>query len=179
MASENVLLFAASPRKGGNTDTAAATVGDAVAACGGTAEPVHLHEFRIERCTGCLSCQLGKRCAIRDDFQDVWRNVKRARKIVFFIPVYWCSPPGLMKDFIDRTVVDFQAGGVMAEKEIHLVSIAQSAGWEPQEKIVDQWVQWLGGSPPASKMRLIAFHKGELAENANAIKKLKKLGRAL
>ena len=172
-------MFAGSPRKGGNTDTAAAVVGDVLTERGIDAELLCLHDYRIERCAGCLNCQLGKRCSIEDDFPGLWLKVKKARTIVLFIPVYWCSPPGLMKDFVDRTVVSFQEAGALAGKEIHLVSVAQSAGWEPQEKIVDQWIQWLGGSPLASKMRLIAFHEGELAENANAIKKLKKLGREL
>ena len=49
----------------------------------------------------------------------MWNDVKQSETIVYFAPVYWCAPPGLMKDFIDRTVVDYQIdGGVMRGKKV-------------------------------------------------------------
>jgi hypothetical protein len=60
-----------------------------------------------------------------------------------------------------------------------LVSIAQAAGFGTQEEIVDTWIRRLGGSAVKTKLRLIAFHRGELARNASAVNKLRKLGRAL
>ncbi|MBI3987852.1 MAG: flavodoxin family protein [Lentisphaerae bacterium] len=171
---DNILLMTASPRKGGNCDDAARIVLDELDTRDFDARSFRLDEFRIERCRGCLACQRGQVCGIADDFQALWGLVKAAKTIVWFVPVYWCSPPGLMKDFMDRTVVDF-AAGVMKGKAVHLVSIAQSAGYGPQEKIVSQWVRWLGGSSLKTKLRLAAFHTGELAANARAVNKLKKL----
>lgn len=173
------ILLACSPRKEGNTDTAAEIVRNALAEQGAAAETVALHDYDIQRCRGCLGCQLGKPCPITDDFPALWERVKLVQTLVLFIPVYWCAPPGLMKDFIDRTVTAFQEGGVLAGKTVHLVSIAQSAGFDPQEKMVSQWISWLGGPPLKSKLRLIAFHSGELAGNANAARKLKKLAESI
>lgn len=171
---EDILLVATSPRKGGNSDDAAQLVLDRLRKKGRAAKLIHLHESRIERCRGCLNCQQGKQCPIDDDFPALWSLVKEARAVVYFVPVYWCSPPGLMKDFIDRTVVDYGAGA-MRGKEVHLVSIAQAAGFEPQEQIIDTWGRWLGGQALETTLRLIAFHTGELLENAGAVKELKAL----
>jgi len=176
---EEVLLISTSPREGGNSDDAVRIVFDELKAKGRPAETIGLREFRIERCRGCLNCQRGKDCAIDDDFPSVWGLVKQARTIVYFVPVYWCSPPGGMKDFMDRTVVDYSAGGVMRGKEVHLVSIAQAAGFGPQEQIIDTWICWLGGTSLGTKLRLIAFHTGELVANAGAVKELKELAAKL
>lgn len=170
----NLLVLTTSPRKGGNCDDAARLLCDAA----GIEAPVALHSYNIKRCLGCLNCQQGKRCGIKDDFNTVWKQITKASTIVFIVPVYWCAPPGLFKDFIDRTVVAF-GSATMEGKAVHLVSIAQSAGFEPQEKIIDTWVRWLGGSSLKTKLRLIAFHKGELVQNASAVGKLNKLGNSL
>ena len=176
---KSVVIISGSPRRGGNCDDAEKIVLDELAARGRAATRLALRDFRIEHCRGCLNCQRGKPCAIRDDFAAAWRLVKRAGAVVWVIPVYWCSPPGLVKDFLDRTVVDFNKGGVMRGKPAHLISVAQSAGFGPQEKILDAWVRWLGGPPLKTRMRLIAFHKGDLLRNASAVRKLKALARKL
>jgi len=170
---QEILLIATSPRKAGNSDDAAQIVLHELQAGGRPAKLVHLHEFRIERCRGCLNCQRGMDCAIHDDFPTVWTLVKQAQTIVYFVPVYWCAPPGIMKDFIDRTVADYQEAGVMRDKQVHLVSIAQAAGFGPQEDIVDTWTRWLGGASLKTKLRLIAFHTGELLANPTAVSDLK------
>lgn len=169
------LLFVTSPREGGNSDDAAQVMMGALVERGCSPELVRLREHRVEHCRGCLNCQRGRPCEIQDDFPDLWARVKSAQTIVYFVPVYWCSPPGGMKDFMDRTVVDYLAGGVMQGKDVYLVSIAQAAGFEPQEEIIDTWVRWLGGSALEAKLQLIAFHTGELAANSGAMEELKEL----
>lgn len=176
---DDILLLSTSPRSGGNSDDAAQVVFDELTDKGCSPKLVSLRDHRIEPCRGCLNCQRGQDCEIQDDFPTLWSQVKSAQVVVYFIPVYWCSPPGGMKNFMDRTVVDYAAGGVMQGKEVYLVSIAQAAGFEPQENIVDTWVRWLGGQPLQAKLRLIAFHTGELSANLSAIDELRELASAL
>jgi hypothetical protein len=99
----------------------------------------------------------------------------RAATLVLVVPVYWCAPPGLFKDFIDRTVVAFGTDP-MKGKSVHLVSVAQSAGFDPHERMLAAWVRWHGGPPLKSMLRLIAFQRGDLPRNASAVRKLRKLG---
>ena len=113
-----VLLFVTSPRSGGNSDDAAQILCDGLADGGCSPEMINLRDHHVERCRGCLGCQQGQSCEIQDGFPALWSQVKSAQTIVYFIPVYWCAPPGPMKDFMDRTVVDYLAGGVMRGKEV-------------------------------------------------------------
>jgi len=174
MAHKDLLIVTTSPRAGGNCDDAAKLLSETA----GSAETIPLHEFRIERCLGCLNCQKGIKCAIKDDFNKLWERFLAASTIVLIAPVYWCAPPGLFKDFIDRTVVSF-GEEPMKGKTLHLVSIAQSAGFGPHEKIIDTWIRWLGGAGLKTKLRLIAFQSGDLAANASAVRKLRQLGASL
>ena len=174
MGMSDLLVLATSPRKGGNCDDAARLLCEAV----GSEASVALYDCDIKRCQGCLDCQQGKPCGIEDDFGALWERLKAASTVVLVVPVYWCAPPGLFKDFLDRTVVSFGAEP-MKGKAVHLVSVAQSAGFEPHEKIIDTWVRWHGGSALKTTLRLIAFHRGELLQNGSAVKKLKQLGRTL
>ena len=167
-----------SPRAGGNSDEGARIVSGAITSRGRNAGILRLRRLRIERCRGCLGCQRGRPCPIRDDFAAVWKRVKEAEATVFLVPVYWCAPPGLMKDFIDRTVVDY-GKGAMRGKAVHLVSIAQSAGFGPHEAILDTWIRWLDGAPLRSRRRLIALEKGDLKANRSAVRKLRKLAEEL
>ena len=174
MDMSSLLVLTTSPRKGGNCDDAARLLCETA---GGEAF-VALHSYSIKRCQGCLNCQQGRPCGIKDDFGTLWERVKAASTVVLVVPVYWCAPPGLFKDFIDRTVVSFGTEP-MKGKAVHLVSVAQSAGFDPHEKIIDTWIRWHGGSALKTKLRLIAFHRGELLQNDSAVKKLKGLGNAL
>ena len=174
MATRDILVLATSPRRRGNCAAAAEVLCRAL----GAHEPVSLCDYSVQRCRGCLKCQQGRRCGIKDDFRKLWRRIEAASTVVFMVPVYWCSPPGLFKDFIDRSVVFFSSAP-MKGKDVHLVSIAQSAGFGPQEEIIATWIRWLGGPPLRSKLRLIAFHRGELLRNASAVRKLKQLGASL
>lgn len=180
-AMPGMLLLNTSPRRHGNCADAAVLVQEALAARGGAAQLLHLADCDIKRCRGCLECQRGKRCGIRDEFGKPWSVVKQAATVVLFVPVYWCAPPGLMKDFMDRTVCDYAAGdgGVMHGKQVHLVSVAQSAGFGPHEQIIGTWVRWLGGPKLTTRLRLIAFHRGELRANAAAVRKLQRLAGTL
>lgn len=166
-----LLVVATSPRRNGNCDAAARVLCQAL----GGSTAVALHDFKLERCQGCLKCQQGRRCGITDDFNRLWRQVAAASTVVFVVPVYWCAPPGLFKDFIDRSVAFF-GSEPMKGKTFHLVSIAQSAGFDPLEQIIDTWIRWLGGRPLKSRLRLIAFHRGDLLKNASAVRKLHRFG---
>lgn len=168
------LILTTSPRPNGNSDDAAQMLSKEL-----NNHPVTtLRNFNIQHCIGCLDCENSATCGIQDDFNKVWQTFRTAKTVVLIIPVYWCAPPGLCKDFIDRTVAFFDEEPLKG-KTVHLVSIAQSAGFELQEKMIEKWVVWLGGSKLRSKTRIIAFHQGELLKNKSAIRKLKQLASSL
>lgn len=63
---------------------------------------------KIGRCTGCGACstQLEKGkdnvCIVKDDFQALEEEVRKADAIILGAPVYVLQPVGQFKDFVDR-----------------------------------------------------------------------------
>jgi multimeric flavodoxin WrbA len=61
------------------------------------------NEINIKNCTGCLRCNLIKRCSIKnDDWEDISRNILDSDIVVFASPVYFHHFPASAKAIIDR-----------------------------------------------------------------------------
>jgi multimeric flavodoxin WrbA len=101
-----VLIINASPRKYGSTVKLALVAAKGVEDSGGRAELVHLYDYRIEPCLGCVSdgekyCRFP--CLLSsDDFNKLGEKVLAADGLILATPVYWYAPSGLLKNFIDR-----------------------------------------------------------------------------
>ena len=109
---KKVVVFNGSPRKNGNTVAMVSAFREGVRrqASGGPDEPVHstYHEFQlgelqIKNCTGCLRCNILKRCSLRgDDWERVSADILDADVLVFASPVYFHHVTAPMKNLIDR-----------------------------------------------------------------------------
>ncbi len=100
---KHVLAFNASPRKTGNTShlldrfTAGAESG------GAETEVIRPDEIDLEFCTGCLRCNVLKRCSISgDSWSDLAEKILQADILVVAAPVYFHHLPAAMKKVIDR-----------------------------------------------------------------------------
>ncbi len=61
------------------------------------------NEINIKNCTGCLRCNLIKKCSIRDDdWENISRNILDSDIIVFASPVYFHHFPASVKAILDR-----------------------------------------------------------------------------
>ena len=68
---KNVLIISSSPRKGGNSETLAASFAKGAQDAGNHVETVWLREKRIGFCKGCLACLKAGHCVIKDDCAGV------------------------------------------------------------------------------------------------------------
>lgn len=60
-------------------------------------------------------------------------------------PVYWLNPPGIMKDFIDRTVSLFNRPTPPFEnRKVVLVTIAAEDGFELHSELLSSWLKAQG-----------------------------------
>ena len=100
-----VLGISGSPRKDGNTDIVVKYVLDEIKNQKGIdTKFIRVADFNIKPCAGCRGCMKEMRCVIEDDeFNQVFDDVMNATALILGAPVYWNSPPGVMKNFIDRT----------------------------------------------------------------------------
>lgn len=66
-------------------------------------EHVHVKELNIEYCSGCLRCNLIKRCSISDDdWVEVQQKIQDADILVFASPIYFHYVTAPLKKLIDR-----------------------------------------------------------------------------
>ena len=100
-----VPIFACSPRRGGNTDTAAAIVAEALEAKGIASDIVRLREHKLMPCQGCNYCGTpGHACILakRDDCGRLLRLLYAAPAVFWLAPIFFYHLPAQSKALIDR-----------------------------------------------------------------------------
>lgn len=172
MAGLRVLGVSGSPREGGNTD-AAVMAGLAIAqAAGYWTEFQRLSDYRIRHCKGCRACMVTGRCAIRDDELEAavgpWL---RASAIILGSPVYWLSPSGVLKDFIDRTHGWYRDGQLFRGRKAILLSVATESGFEPHDAAITGWLSHYGADVTAVA-HVLACDKGDFEARPEEIEKV-------
>jgi len=98
-----VLAFNGSARKYGNTWYLLDSFLNGVEKNGGSSETIEAHKANLKYCTGCLRCNLIKRCSIRgDEWNDISAKILEADVLVFATPIYFHHVSGQLKKIIDR-----------------------------------------------------------------------------
>ena len=105
MSVVRVLGVNGSPRKYGNTFKLLTVALRAAAMEGAETKLIHLYDYRIEPCIGCLcdvqeSCRYP--CVIEDDMRLLYDEVLKADALIIATPIYWYQPSGVVKNFLDR-----------------------------------------------------------------------------
>lgn len=100
-----VLVVNGSPRKYGSSTQLSYVAAKGVEDAGGVAELVHLYDYDVKPCIGCVSdgvkyCRFP--CVLNDDFNKLGKKVLQADGLIISTPVYWYAPSGVLKNFIDR-----------------------------------------------------------------------------
>lgn len=97
-----VLAFAASPRRGGNTDTLLDHVLAGARAEGADVERVILSQHRIAPCIECNGCWKEGICVVQDDFQLLYPKLEVAERIILATPMFFGHVSAQAKQLIDR-----------------------------------------------------------------------------
>ena len=139
--SKNVLIISSSPRKGGNSETLAASFAKGAEEAGHKVETVYLREKNYGFCKGCLACLKVGHCVIDDDAVEVAARMHDADVLVFATPVYYYSVSGQLKTMLDRANPLFDSD--YAFTKAYLLATAAEDGEETVEgtvKAVQGWV---------------------------------------
>ncbi len=98
-----MLAFNGSPRPAGNTTH---LLNAFVAGAGENSVTPHVyrsHALKLEDCTGCLRCNVLKRCAISgDDWAELSSRILESDVLVFATPIYFHHLPASLKKVLDR-----------------------------------------------------------------------------
>ena len=139
--SKHVLIISSSPRKGGNSETLAASFAKGAEEAGHKVETVYLREKNYGFCKGCLACLKAGHCVIDDDAVEVAARMHDADVLVFATPVYYYSVSGQLKTMLDRANPLFDSD--YAFTKAYLLAAAAEDGEETVEgtvKAVQGWV---------------------------------------
>ena len=139
--SKNVMIISSSPRKGGNSETLAASFAKGAEEAGHKVETIYLREKNYGFCKGCLACLKLGHCVIDDDAVEIAARMHDADVLVFATPVYYYSVSGQLKTMLDRAnpLIDSD----YAFTKAYLLATAAEDGEETVEgtvKAVQGWV---------------------------------------
>ena len=139
--SKHVLIVSSSPRKGGNSETLAASFAKGAEEAGHKVETVFLREKNYSYCKGCLACLKVGHCVIKDDAVEIAAKMHDADVLVFATPVYYYSVSGQLKTMLDRANPLFDSD--YAFTKAYLLATAAEDGEETVEgtvKAIQGWV---------------------------------------
>jgi len=96
-----IIGICASPRNG-NSLWMLQKAANAITKNDGLIEIIHLKDYQIDWCDGCLTCEETGICKIKDDMGHLIEKLKASDTIIISTPVYFNSVPCKLKCFIDR-----------------------------------------------------------------------------
>lgn len=98
-----ILVLLGSPRRKGNSETAAVTVVEELKTIIKTdVEYVRLAKLRIAPCIACGGCDKTGLCIVADDMADMYGKMDEADVIFLVAPTYFYGLSAQIKGFIDR-----------------------------------------------------------------------------
>ena len=98
-----ILVFLGSPRRKGNSESAAVVVVDQlIDLAGAEAEYIHLAQEHISPCIACGGCDKTGECIVKDGMFDLYGKIDRADLIFLVSPTYFYGLSAQLKGFIDR-----------------------------------------------------------------------------
>jgi multimeric flavodoxin WrbA len=98
-----ILGILGSARKGGNTEILLDEALHEAEQLGSAASKIILRDKVIAPCDGCMGCAKTGECVVKDDMQQVYKEIREADGIIWASPVYFWSMSGLTKNALDRT----------------------------------------------------------------------------
>ncbi len=98
------VVFACSPRKGGNSDHCARAFAEGIQEAGGTCRMIFLRDHGVRPCLGCSACAATGECVLagEDEAAMLFDLLMSAPFVMFSSPIYFYHLPALFKAFIDR-----------------------------------------------------------------------------
>ncbi len=99
-----LLAFIGSPRKNGNIDTIVKEIVKGALDNQIDSKIYYLNEMNIRPCQSCFYCKKSENdhCVIKDDLQNVYKEIKEADYLILSSPVYIYQISGILKNLLDR-----------------------------------------------------------------------------
>ena len=130
---KKVIVLWSSPNMDGLTASAKNQFVGGLAQAGTEVEEIHLNKMKLEHCRACGngwgSCNKNGKCAINDDFAEIYEKISEADGIVWISAVYWSDMTECFKAFFDRLRrCDATHNHFLADKRCVLIACAGGTG---------------------------------------------------
>ena len=169
-----ILGIMGSSRKGGNTDTLLDVALNEAKKSGAMVSKISLGRKRIAPCNGCLKCTTTGKCVIRDDMQDIYREMLASEGIIWATPVYFWSMTGQTKTVMDRTYALLFPKLQLASKVGGLILVAGNRGCMNAANVFQMYFSY-NHMFFAESAQGYATQKGDIKKNALAINMTKEM----
>ncbi|SHJ81303.1 Multimeric flavodoxin WrbA [Paramaledivibacter caminithermalis DSM 15212] len=97
-----IIGICGSPREKSNTEFFVQLTLDELKKKGFDTEFITLRNKKVQECSGCYYCANNNECKIKDDFDDIFREMLQADGIILGSPVYHSSITPKLKALLDR-----------------------------------------------------------------------------
>jgi multimeric flavodoxin WrbA len=179
---KQVLGIVGSPRRGGNTEILVDEILQGAEEAGAQIEKAVLSELDIGPCRACYACRKTGECIQKDDMRDLLEKMAAAAVWVIGTPVYWWGPSAQLKAFVDRW---FSQAGDDEHLEIfkrkRVILAVPMGDTDPQTGrhvvgMFEDALDYVGASLFASVLAPGAYDKGDVRDNAAALKEARSTG---
>lgn len=102
MAQPVILGVAASPRRGGNSETMLDAALEGARVAGAAVEKVVLRDLGMRPCLNCGGCSRTGRCVLNDQYCELNDRLRRVDRLILASPIYFASLCAQMKCLVDR-----------------------------------------------------------------------------
>ncbi|MHA1916067.1 MAG: flavodoxin family protein [Promethearchaeota archaeon] len=117
-----------SPHPYGNSAKLAQNVLKGAKKMGAETEEIHLPDFNLKYCKGCLSCVSGNKCVLNDDLNYLRNVLLACDGIVISSPCYGIEPNALMMNFLQRIGIYTVYRSALKDKYVVGISTAGAIG---------------------------------------------------
>ncbi len=171
-----VVAICGSPRKGGNTEQLLREALDVIRSHGIETELIPLAGRTIRSCTACMACRNEDRCALRDDFDPIYRVMMESEGIIVGSPVYFGSATPEMMALLDRAGYVSRHNGHRLERKVGgPITVARRAGQNFTFAQLLMWYTINGLIVPGSSYWNIAFGReaGEALRDEEGVRTIR------
>ncbi len=161
-------------RKKGNTEILLDLALEEARRNGAQVAKILLRSMKIAPCNGCQKCFKTGKCVIKDDMQQVYKEMLDSEGIIWATPVYFWSMTGLTKIAMDRTYALGFPKLQLMNKVAGLVSVAGGRGCLNTANIFQMYFNY-NHMFFAEFASGYASAKGEIARNTYAVNATKEM----
>ena len=171
-----VLGVVCSPRLGGNTEILVGEALGGAKAKGADVELATLSGKQIRPCDHCGACYETGECHIKDDMEEIYKQILGADGVILGSPVYFWSVSAQAKSVIDRTYALRYPSLRLRDKIGGAIAVAGRRGQLEALTVINNFFLGQGMIPAGLGVDGRGSEREEIREDNRAMEQAKSLG---